>query len=715
MARQLSLPGNSKVLEKAEPVSQTAMEIHSEPNMATYINSISDVVTKNGSDGVRGIVNNTEETISTTTGTQGAVRFQPDSSLHRNTRSAKYDCDASALEVDQQVVIDVPCSLFTLPEITDDGNEPMLDLSQLVIMALVSSPGRILSFPQIISWIQGTSQYYQSLTTSTESEASLSPKWIRKVEMILHQYDFPTIPIFSGEVNEELLFHLEDGKEWFILPKPDRIASKPFPFMKLPRALRSKIYRWLFRRPLPPKHGWVIDAEYTENQKILHSEHSVDLKSQYLSTPGPGDWELRTPRMNQDLALLYVNKRINKEATPVYYSSNTFFFISCRTMYGFLSGMPNRFRFVRNIVLHYDPSYHHAHCNRAFGLLAKSKIRNIHIHLEEDELLERHAWFGTVEQLPGMRELGRLRGLDNLTFTGSFRRTVAYLKRCGIENAKPNDSGDEDEIAEVKLEKKRKDNLAKVKKVRRELVRHKREMARADAKAEKDKLKKEKAHLREREKMKKTQAKREREINQAEKRKRHLGSKAKDANEKRKAEKAKAKLKATAAKKLRAKSNTKKRSGRKVHDGAKGQRLIDTVTDTELEEEDSETETESDADSLPPAKRVKKSVVQSKRSAPAKKYREVIELSSDESINSSSSEEEEEPHRPPRKTTKTALLTPKNSTGSRGKSERTGKGKSITDTPKQGSPKSCTGNTKKKSMKIPIWKGSKVVRKREDK
>jgi hypothetical protein len=80
-------------------------------------------------------------------------------------------------------------TIWTLPSIVDDGNEPKLSLQQLIAMALVASPTRSLSMEEICTWINDGFQYYKD--PKFQPAAS---NWRVELNDILHGYDFPTEP-----------------------------------------------------------------------------------------------------------------------------------------------------------------------------------------------------------------------------------------------------------------------------------------------------------------------------------------------------------------------------------------------------------------------------------------------------------------------------------------------------------------------------------------
>ncbi|KAF2436969.1 hypothetical protein EJ08DRAFT_704512 [Tothia fuscella] len=346
-------------------------------------------------------------------------------------------------------------AIFTYPLLRDDGQKPTLTLPQLVIMALVMAPSRILSLSNICDWISRSFHYHREQAPERSQQDGGSPTdWHSRVDSILHRYDFPTNPIYD-ENNGEFTFELKNGREWFVLPKPEVPFTRPFRLMDVPIEFRLKIYKFALCHPLPVNHGWALDAANIEEGKAQLD--NSDWRSQFLTTKGVAGFELRTRRIDEVLALLLVNKQVHAEATPVFYRSNYFYFDSAQTLITFLSGIPSRLQFVRNIVFKYDPqrledrSYH-----AAFKLLAQTKIRNLHIIIKERELIQNLLQYGEVCTLPGIATLGKLRGISSVSFEGNFICLARYLYKKNIRGNKPGDEADDDEQAEAKLEADRK-------------------------------------------------------------------------------------------------------------------------------------------------------------------------------------------------------------------------------------------------------------------
>lgn len=380
-------------------------------------------------------------------------------------------------------------SIWSLPSILDDGNEPRLSLKQLIIMALVISPTRTLSIEEICHWINDSFKYYKNLTFQHTLSPGKTFNWMGELNDILHRYDFVTQPTLqqtgeggNGE-NGKVVLYLPPGQEWHILPKPDKMKDRPFRFLDLPIDIRLMIFEFALVRPLPKKQGWIIDPNYTARRKDNYRKsHRTP---QRLTEVGPHGWELRTEGMDVVLAVLSVSKQVFTDASPVFYRGNFLEFESVVTLSRFLDGVPYRRKvcfppihpiyspaqvsgkifmqagvisgtekimiadlrqWIRNLVLHYDPPIFAHACTNAFTLLRGTKLRNLQLYLNEDKLIRRHdltRFSDPIPRLPGMKVLAELRGLKLVGMQGPHSKTRKFLVK--MTDCKKNDTPDDDE------------------------------------------------------------------------------------------------------------------------------------------------------------------------------------------------------------------------------------------------------------------------------
>lgn len=106
------------------------------------------------------------------------------------------------------------------------------------------------------------------------------------------------------------------------------------------------------------------------------------------------------------------------------------------------------------MVLHYDPPIHGHACSRAFTLLRETKLRNLHLFLNEDKLIKRHEltrFSDPIPRLPGMKVLAELRGLKKVCMWGPCAKTNKFLGK--LLDWKKNDAPDDDEMVGLKRKK----------------------------------------------------------------------------------------------------------------------------------------------------------------------------------------------------------------------------------------------------------------------
>jgi hypothetical protein len=189
------------------------------------------------------------------------------------------------------------------------------------------------------------------------------------------------------------------------------------------------------------------------------------------------------------------------------------------TLNRFLDGIPNRRKWIRNLILHYDPAIHGHACSRAFNLVQETKLRNLHLFLDEEKLIKRHSLTrisDPIARLPGMKELGEVRSLSHVAMHGPCTRTTKHLAK--LTEYKRNDGKDEDELVGLQRRKEREKYLARLKRLWRD-GKNAREQQAAMARREKLALEKAEARVRKEEEWRRTKAEgRERDKMEKEKR-----------------------------------------------------------------------------------------------------------------------------------------------------------------------------------------------------
>ena len=593
------------------------------------------------------------------------------------------------------------CGNFTIP---NDPKTLGRSLEKLIVAILTAERdnGRAsLTLKQIIDKIRKLSSYYAEQEVG--GDAILHP-WTRNVEDVLHQYDFPTEP-FLDRNDGELHFAVPEGGEWFVLNKPSKGKGRPFKLMELLFELRLMVYTYVLRHPLPDKQGWAPNRDYTLNCKNLI--HRQDRSPQRLTTIGPGGWELRTRPMPELLAITMASHEIQREALPVFYRTNTFYFESPKIMGRFYAGIPNRTEWMRSIILNFDPEQTGHECKRSIAQLFHTKLRELHLIVDEDALLTKHC-VSHILGIPGVKFLAELTGLDRVTFKGNCKGLKKYLYHAEItrtrnqEEAKPDTDEDIDAVIERKKTEHRKEIKRAFKQhardARRAATQHKRDIYRSDVqrralersarkqrRLDRIEAKREKnRRLRERERREIQREREEERDAKLERREaqKNASARKRQALENEKAQRREEREAARAAKQdkiAKTKEARRKEAQLKIKEqrqlvkqrikgGAKGRKGViasalqnDDTTDSDdddtTEDESSDYESDSESDTAPPKRGPASKIVAGKsiarktvaRKVPVSNKRRAAEIDEDSTTEDETSSEEEGRRPPPKK------------------------------------------------------------------
>lgn len=248
--------------------------------------------------------------------------------------------------------------------------------------------------------------------------------WMRSINELLHDYGFPTEPFLVGNrLNFKLLPGIKMGSQRF---DPSPYHNGPFPLMKLPLRIRLMIYKHAL--VLPTHDGWIVDDTYTEKSGFLYKNRAPG-ESLQLRTRASKSWSLLSPPMQTWMALICVSWKVYCEAMPIFYGHNTFRFNSCATMRAFLAKLPKRRHFIGRVVLNYDPPLYQSQCTPAFKLLTETNLKYLKMEIHEIDVLTRGNGYGAVARLPGFFYLEKMRGVDQLAFSGVYDKTKHFLKK----------------------------------------------------------------------------------------------------------------------------------------------------------------------------------------------------------------------------------------------------------------------------------------------
>lgn len=380
---------------------------------------------------------------------------------------------------------------FVYPVVIDDGNKPDLSLGQIIILALVKSPRRALTAQGICDQIKSMFSWYKDKYLCPSFELSFH------VEMILINYDFP-VGIMLEPQTMEPVFTLSPGAEWFVLNRPPRSANTPFRLLDLPFELRLMIYTYVLSHPLPPRRGWELPSTYLLNVKRLDRPR----QSTSLLATTTGGWRVYTRSLDVMLALTMVNKQLHEEATRIFYRTNTFYFMSPQILGRFYAGIQNRTKWLRTIILNFCPPRHGHECKRSIVRLLFTRLRNLHIIVNETQLLINHV-VHDIQDVPGVKFLGQLYGLDRVTFAGDYEQLKSYLEDMKITEEYPQAKGpkyDTDEAMGAAQERNKKENtksfVKHYRKFRRSEQSKKRKRDEEQVRSEKASLKQQKSDAR---------------------------------------------------------------------------------------------------------------------------------------------------------------------------------------------------------------------------
>jgi hypothetical protein len=293
---------------------------------------------------------------------------------------------------------------------TTDKPDTLGDVAPQIILAFISTRAPYLTLDGIYKFVEKWAG-----TDSLKGD----------INQLLHSYDFTTQPFQLR--NGGIAFKLPLGTDTPIdaLSFPD----KPFRLMDLPLRIRLKIYSYVLS--MPTAHGWIIDQDYTANASQLYNAalKNSSLSPLRLRTLAAPRWSLFSRPLQEVLSIISTSKEIYNEAMPVFYGNNTFRFDSCATLYGFLSGLPTRRSFIKNVILTYEPSLYDRNCDKAFQLLAQTNLKRLYLKLNEAHAVNLGDGCGNVARMPGFYTLERIRGLNELSFSGDFQRSKKFLRR----------------------------------------------------------------------------------------------------------------------------------------------------------------------------------------------------------------------------------------------------------------------------------------------
>lgn len=223
-----------------------------------------------------------------------------------------------------------------------------------------------------------------------------------------------------------------------------------FPFFKLPAELRAEILRLVLSYP---KSGmeWSPDLEFEQPTRfrLLTRDFGQPFSFANWDQTRPASLEARIDRdavLSQPvsglLAPLSVSRQFYKEAMPLFYSTNVFYFRCLHVLEAFLVTLPP---LRRQHIAHVAFTYRSENMARApptFAELVKIKhLQRLDIRIDEAQWLsdgdgENLEMYGSVTNMPGLKDLKAKRGLHEVTFHGECP-TIEAMLRADMLTPKP--------------------------------------------------------------------------------------------------------------------------------------------------------------------------------------------------------------------------------------------------------------------------------------
>ncbi|KAF7191556.1 hypothetical protein HII31_07058 [Pseudocercospora fuligena] len=231
----------------------------------------------------------------------------------------------------------------------------------MIVMALVCIDKERLTEDEIHHWILRAFPYfnnqaldwYLDACKNVRVEDSFDPpsqEIIKDFPHAIRHFDLPldehTVPLSDPE------YSISSAAARLALARSFEPTQKgKFPFLKLAPELRNRIYEMLFKYPSPGIGflGYKIDRK-----PILLSRSNSDRSFADLQNMDP-DGYVFPEAFHTTLAILRICKQVFKEAMPMFYSMNTFYFGSIGDLHRKIAKLPlTRAKHFRDIHLELD-------------------------------------------------------------------------------------------------------------------------------------------------------------------------------------------------------------------------------------------------------------------------------------------------------------------------------------------------------------------------
>ncbi|KAI7176760.1 hypothetical protein KC316_g3206 [Hortaea werneckii] len=335
-----------------------------------------------------------------------------------------------------------------------NNRKPPFTPDELFAM-VIAVKGRPVTKGQVLQWVFANFKYYKKMVEGEFVDDN--PKQFYSDD----KYDWRRPETKSGRfranINEvsrnyELYLSTEsvpNGSDRYsmTMASSERILSraltpqltsdgKPFAFLDLPSELRNQIFDLVFQYP---RSGLLFAAK---GQKTAMIDSPMDYDTQGLHKYCKLE---RTARITDVLAPLLVNRQFYEEAKDCFLAVNHFRFSNLQAMSVTLAKISeSQRRHIQHVTLDYSVwSYELPGAKEAIALLATCGLKKLNLYMKEARWKE----FGTtrggkmiksrmdVMNIPGMRKLRTMRGLEEVNFYGC--PTVEALIKADMLKPKP--------------------------------------------------------------------------------------------------------------------------------------------------------------------------------------------------------------------------------------------------------------------------------------
>ncbi|KAK3653180.1 hypothetical protein LTR56_004716 [Elasticomyces elasticus] len=347
--------------------------------------------------------------------------------------------------------------------------EPPFCATDLILMALLSEG--CLTRKEICKWMVDNLGYYRKLAAEAfwgYNRAAGKLPAVHEVHLKLdkafRQYDLPVHVVENMDVGceggvVELRYKAHAGAE-SMLSLPAQMNGPAFPFFRLPAELRNTIYELVFQYP---RSGLYFASTCTTQPRTLSRD--LDNDGEFGEPPQSN----RKPRkelflakpVHEILEPLLTSKQFYKEAMPVFFQINTFYFPDYLIMAGTFQAMaPAHLEHIKSVNFTLPMATNTPSIAQDLVVLTRLPgLRKLCVRFDEVKWLN-YGWSpDTVELHPAVNILRRLK-FEQVDFVGC-PRLEALLKARMLKTKQDDSKANESKMAEAKKTKKPRGKKAK--------------------------------------------------------------------------------------------------------------------------------------------------------------------------------------------------------------------------------------------------------------